>query len=90
MLTDTAQRALRALQTAGKDWIERDQLIEKADIRLPDEELDTQIVAVWNVVNELRRAGYTIDKVREAGGDFFRLTSQPVKSSIEDSAHESE
>ncbi len=69
-----ARRTLAALQAeSGDGWIERDWLIGQAEIRLPDEELDTRIGAVADVLDQLEAAGYQTEMSREAGGDFYRL-----------------
>lgn len=81
-MTREAEQALKALQTAaGEGWIERDQLLELADYHLPDEGLDTRIGAAWDLVNELKQAGYRIEHEREAAGDFFRLVDRVAGSS---------
>lgn len=74
-LRAVAQRMLRALQ-AEDDWIDRDSLIEVADIRLPDSDLDTRMGAVLDVVNLLLDAGYQVESYRdEHNRDFYRLVN---------------
>jgi hypothetical protein len=81
-MTTEAEQVLKALQTAPDEgWIERDELLELADSQLPDEDLDTRIGAAWDIFNELNRAGYHVEYVREVAGTFFRLKDRAAGSS---------
>lgn len=73
-LRAAARRTLAVLQAEpGDGWIDLDRLIALAEIRTPDEDLDTRINAVSSVLDQLEAAGYHTEFSREAGGDFYRL-----------------
>jgi hypothetical protein len=76
------RRVLTVLQSEpGEGWVERDWLIEHADIRLPDQDLDTRIGAVWDAINALTDAGYKIENYRDVAGDWFRLAPKNTEQS---------
>ena len=76
LVTD-ASNALAVLAFHYPEWIDRDQLIEESDIKLPDEEIDTRIIAVGAIIRHLGSNGYAIEQRRGGTGIFYRLVQQP-------------
>ena len=76
-LSVEARRALVALQNEpGDGWIEMDRLIELADIVTPDDDLDTCINAIADLLEQLDAAGYETEMQDEEDGEFYRLVRE--------------
>ena len=76
-LRAAARRTLAVLQAEpGEGWIEMDQLIARAELRTPDDDLDTRINVVAAALDQLEAAGYPTEMVREEAGDFYRIVKE--------------